>query len=413
MALVNLVADLCVERMREKLSKPSREVIAASAGPALANAALLMAHGCPVRYVTALQSLYSTNNLPCPNLDGLFDLELPSPSTEKTQVTREAECQTTEASTTSMGMHRVSKTSVSVQTEPRYNKDLRNTGEYRETQQLDDILRAVEEIPASLDEIDELLMFIKTAKDLPSTYKKADDLDLDYDENYSYVGLEDHPIKFNGDFYALQGPDQSDTDDWYTSPSSDWEDWFDEDLDIHCITAPLTRNGSMTTTGDSGCNSDYLARTAPCIHFTTPKNSKKFKTGSTPAFSLKIRRRRNSRLRTNQTSTKSTTTDNCSSSSNGSSTVTSSQLFRLNPIGKKTQAACPGTPMTSTYKPRHTPGNNYLADTLNYLCTPLDPSPIAGSESLIRQQRLHTRHYVKSSPLEHGTRKHSLTRRLY
>ena len=66
--------------------------------------------------------------------------------------------------------------SVSVQTEPVKEDHLCVEDEYRETQQLDDILRAVEEVPASLDEIEKLLMGIKTVKELPSTYKKADDL---------------------------------------------------------------------------------------------------------------------------------------------------------------------------------------------------------------------------------------------
>ena len=46
-------------------------------------------------------------------------------------------------------------------------------------------------------------MGIKTVKELPSTYKKADDLYVDYDDNCSYVGLEGHPTEFNRDFYGL------------------------------------------------------------------------------------------------------------------------------------------------------------------------------------------------------------------
>ena len=40
-----------------------------SAGPALANAALLLAGGCPKKYVASIRALYADNNLVCPNLD--------------------------------------------------------------------------------------------------------------------------------------------------------------------------------------------------------------------------------------------------------------------------------------------------------------------------------------------------------
>ena len=87
---------------------------------------------------------------------------------------------------------------------------------------------------------------INTVKELPSTYKKADDLYVDYDDNCSYVGLEGHPTEFNRDFYALAGRDHTEMEDWYTSPSSDWDDWFDEDLGVHSVTAPLANSGSSS-----------------------------------------------------------------------------------------------------------------------------------------------------------------------
>ena len=62
----------------------------------------------------------------------------------------------------------------------------------------------------------------------------------------SYVGLEGHPTEFNRDFYALAGWDHTEMEDWYTSPSSDWDDWFDEDLGVHGVTAPLANSGSSS-----------------------------------------------------------------------------------------------------------------------------------------------------------------------
>ena len=40
-----------------------------SAGPALAIATLLLAGGCPKKYVASTRALYADNNLVCPNLD--------------------------------------------------------------------------------------------------------------------------------------------------------------------------------------------------------------------------------------------------------------------------------------------------------------------------------------------------------
>ena len=43
--------------------------VISSAGPALANATLLLAGGCPKKYVASTRALYADNNLVCPNLD--------------------------------------------------------------------------------------------------------------------------------------------------------------------------------------------------------------------------------------------------------------------------------------------------------------------------------------------------------
>ena len=44
-----------------------------AASPALVNAAMLVAHGCPKRYAEVLTALYTANHLPCPDLSLLFD----------------------------------------------------------------------------------------------------------------------------------------------------------------------------------------------------------------------------------------------------------------------------------------------------------------------------------------------------
>ena len=45
----------------------------ASAGPALVNAEMLVAQGCPKHYAEVLTALYTANHLPCPDLSLLFD----------------------------------------------------------------------------------------------------------------------------------------------------------------------------------------------------------------------------------------------------------------------------------------------------------------------------------------------------
>ena len=54
-----------------------------AADPALAAGALLLAQGCPNRFLTAVKALYHANNLPHPNLDLMLHLELPEPGLHK------------------------------------------------------------------------------------------------------------------------------------------------------------------------------------------------------------------------------------------------------------------------------------------------------------------------------------------
>ena len=90
MALVNLVVNLCVEHMRDQLRTHSKEVITAvAAAPALANAALIIAKGCPnsKSYRDNLQLLYAANHLPAPDLGLLNHLDNLDKDDHKTNVT--------------------------------------------------------------------------------------------------------------------------------------------------------------------------------------------------------------------------------------------------------------------------------------------------------------------------------------
>ena len=49
----------------------------AAKGPALANGTLLVAEGCSRRYLAVLKALFTAYRLPCPDMDTMFDLQLP------------------------------------------------------------------------------------------------------------------------------------------------------------------------------------------------------------------------------------------------------------------------------------------------------------------------------------------------
>ena len=94
MSFVNFASTMIVEKLLVQMQKHSKEVVAAASGPALANAALLLADGCPDKYVANLKVLYQANDLPCPDMEVVFDLQ-PGPSS--TSQATSAMCQTTNA----------------------------------------------------------------------------------------------------------------------------------------------------------------------------------------------------------------------------------------------------------------------------------------------------------------------------
>ena len=83
MSFVDIVSSMIAEKLLVQMQKHSKEVLAAAAGPALANAALLLADGCPNKYVANLRVLYQANNLTCPDMEVIFDLQVPKLSNTK------------------------------------------------------------------------------------------------------------------------------------------------------------------------------------------------------------------------------------------------------------------------------------------------------------------------------------------
>ena len=83
MSFVDLISTMIVDKMLVEMQKHSKEVLAGAAGPALANAALLLADGCPNKYVANLRVLYQANNLPCPDMEVVFNLNVPKLSNTK------------------------------------------------------------------------------------------------------------------------------------------------------------------------------------------------------------------------------------------------------------------------------------------------------------------------------------------
>ena len=146
----NYTCDQFWDRIEDTVKK------AASAGPALANAALLVAKGCPKRYTEALGALYTANHLPCPDFTVLFDHQL--------TVTPE-------------------------------------DGQLSEVDEVQSILRHiddVEEVPASVNEVLDILTEFDTFE--ASTQQSVD--------SSSLLKLDDlvHQVKFN----AVQSDDNED-----------------------------------------------------------------------------------------------------------------------------------------------------------------------------------------------------------
>ena len=167
---------------------------AASTGPALVNAAMLMAQGCPKRYAEVLSALYTANHLQCPDLSLLFDQ----------QVTEIPEFE--------------------------YHSAVPD-----ETEEFDDVesfLRDVEdvdELPASFNEVQDILTNFDTLEEF-TCQSITDD---------SLLKIDDQRMSFNSNYYTI-----SPSSNAHVSPSNhDLDDWFDENLSIHSLSLPIADDG--------------------------------------------------------------------------------------------------------------------------------------------------------------------------
>ena len=306
MSFVNFASTMIVEKMLVQMQKHSKEVLAAASGPALANAALLLADGCPDKYVANLRVLYQANDLPCPDMDVVFDLQGPSTVSQATT----AMCQTTVAmSKTTSAMCQATTalsqaTNSMSQTDNIQSKlvDTRDTAaqtsivlahkssfdvpfeeekpvmdlskipdivttqdflithempaspdmdEYSESQQLGDILRAmasgekllsvsrsrflgstassadiydvidsVEEIPATIDEIEGILNAFDTIRNISSAVTGLEDNSM-VSHCSSFKGVDLERTAFKSGFYTLTNfenlGNNSSYDDWFES----------------------------------------------------------------------------------------------------------------------------------------------------------------------------------------------------
>ena len=252
MSLLNLAANLCVVKVQNQLGRPSKEVVAAAAVPALANTALLLAQGSPGLYVRAITRLYQANNLPCPDLGLIAELQDEFVITNE-QVTVGCDIHTNVTEWVPL------ETNISApQLEEEAEFQLENiTGtcivaiappppvvetsdEYSESQQLcdmlklidnmatvthqmDDILHNVEEVPATLNEVEDILNGFDTIKTFSSNFSINDHPNIS--ESSAFEGIDANKTAFNSDFYNMTR-NLSFTKDTTREQSCEWDDTF-------------------------------------------------------------------------------------------------------------------------------------------------------------------------------------------
>ena len=208
---------------------------AASVAPALANAAVLVAQGCPKRYAEAINALYAANKLPCPDLTVLFDHP---------------------------------------KTEPEYHSAVSEV-----TQEVDDEVESflrdvedVEELPASVNEVLDLLTDFDTFEDSTMDHSVANDSLLKIDDhlisidNESLLKVDEQPISFNSNYYTISTMPNTHL------PSSyhEVEDWFDEDI--------LSLHGMSCNIDDESAYFENFPELSPIVNerdlsFSTPKRN--------------------------------------------------------------------------------------------------------------------------------------------
>ena len=223
---------------------------AATVGPVLANAALLMSQGCPNRYMETVHELFSANGLVISGLEAVV--------THKQSV--DAECQTTlqlndcqrhtsfnvvdtnqqvvvdAASQTLCIEHEDEQDmcQVNVQDMPQIveqeipqvmgNVSDTISNEYvtvmsersRICEEIESLLLFDdnEDVPASFEEFGDILENFETEKEVPLNWVLMKH-GLDQTFKSSYVDMDTHKTKFKGQFYAL-----TDMDDWFDMNNS-------------------------------------------------------------------------------------------------------------------------------------------------------------------------------------------------
>ena len=162
----------------ELIRRPSMDLqLISYAGPALANAALLLAGGCPKKYVASIRALYADNNLVCPNLDRVLkdnpleDLNLESKSQNKEMDLSLTSLVDQEQYSETQQIKNMLKIM-----EYLHDKEdvILNQEQYSESQQIKYFLKAmdnVDEITASFNEIEGILSKFDTVSKLPIELK--------------------------------------------------------------------------------------------------------------------------------------------------------------------------------------------------------------------------------------------------
>ena len=254
MSFLDLTLGVCTDIVINRMGRPSVKTTldnavlqdikrVATAGPVLANAALLMAQGCPSRYMELVRELFVANQLVCPDLEGV--------GSHKQSV--DAECQTAsqvsnchqQTSFTEIKQLVVDSTKLTHCTGPGGEQEIpplapgngfdiytyttlsegeqdipqvinnasgtpsndymnvlseaiaersRICEEFESMLQFED----VEDISASFTSVEELLDGFETVKELPLDWVlKKHGIDQSFDDT-SYVGMEDQKTDFNG-----------------------------------------------------------------------------------------------------------------------------------------------------------------------------------------------------------------------
>ena len=216
------IVDIIVS-ITEPLKQLQRRRLSSSTEHVIANTALLMANGCPKQYLELLKAMYENNHLDCPDADILDTLLLSTNIYNPVKIA-------------------VNNTPSVEEHLDDVHPSITECSQARE--EMLQSLQDVEEIPASYDEVQDILMQFSTPKELPVTFeqllKELGDLSNSDDEKAG--SQETVKVGCQNNFYAL----------------TDIDDWFDEDSYVHNSSAPILNHKVQHSIPD-----DHLAATAP------------------------------------------------------------------------------------------------------------------------------------------------------